>query len=157
MRRWILGAATAAAATMLAAAAPRRGEVERLGWMAGCWEGGRPGRTYEEVWQPPRGGVMLGMSRTTRNDAYAGHEFLRIHPHGDGAAYTAHPYNQATHTFPVVEMGENRVVFADPAHDFPQRIIYARTGDSLIARVEGPGRDGTTQGFDYRMAKVACP
>jgi hypothetical protein len=154
--RWGAIAAVAAVAG-LAAAAPRGGGVERLAWMAGCWEGGRPGRAYEEVWSAPRGGVMLGMSRTTRGDAYAAHEFLRIHPHGEGMAYTAQPHNQPQHTFPATEVGDASVVFADPAHDFPQRILYRRAGDSLIARVEGPGPGGTTRGFDYRMAKVACP
>jgi hypothetical protein len=99
---------------------------------------------------------MLGMSRTTRADANAGHEFLRIHLHEGRAAYTAHPHDQPPHTFPAVEIGDGRAVFADPAHDFPQRILYTRRGDSLIARVEGPGRDGATRGLDFPMAKVPC-
>jgi hypothetical protein len=48
-------------------------------------------------------------------------------------------------------------VVSDPAHDFPQRVIYRRAGaDSLVARVEGTTPNGMRAvGFPY--ARVACP
>ena len=39
------------------------------------------------------------------------------------------------------EMGERRVVFENPMHDFPQRILYWRDGDQLVARIEGTVRN----------------
>jgi hypothetical protein len=30
-----------------------------------------------------------------------------------------------------------RVVFENPAHDFPQRVIYWKDGNDLCARIEG--------------------
>lgn len=34
--------------------------VDRLGWLAGCWEGTLSnGATYEEAWLAPRGGMMI--------------------------------------------------------------------------------------------------
>jgi hypothetical protein len=48
------------------------------------------------------------------------------------------------------------VTFANPAHDFPQRIVYARAGDgSLLARIEGE-RDGQLSSIEYPMQRVAC-
>jgi Domain of unknown function (DUF6265) len=45
----------------------------------------------------------------------------------------------------VAELGERRVVFANPQHDYPQRIIYRFTPDgSLNARVEGAVKGKTT-------------
>jgi hypothetical protein len=36
------------------------------------------------------------------------------------------------------ESSEDRVVFANPAHDYPSRILYWRTPDgALHARIEG--------------------
>ena len=105
----------------------------------------------------PRGGTLLGMSRTVAADSTVAHELMRIVERGGGLVFQAHPSGQAPAEFPAVEAGPERVVFADPAHDFPQRIIYRRVGaDSLVARVEGE-RNGATRGSDFRYARVACP
>ncbi|MGH8854313.1 MAG: hypothetical protein ACREWI_08545 [Telluria sp.] len=43
-------------------------------------------------------------------------------------------------------------MFENPAHDFPQRIIYRRVGDTgLHARIEGKGK-----GIDFPMRRTAC-
>ena len=48
------------------------------------------------------------------------------------------------------------VVFANPAHDFPQRVIYKVASDgSLLGRVEGR-ENGREKGFDFPMKRVSC-
>ncbi|MDP2958801.1 MAG: hypothetical protein Q8N53_20420 [Longimicrobiales bacterium] len=48
------------------------------------------------------------------------------------------------------------LVFENLQHDFPQRILYRPLGlDSLVARIEGPRRDGP-RGFDFPMRRVSC-
>ena len=37
--------------------------------------------------------------------------------------------------FPLVAQGERSIEFANPAHDFPQRIRYWREGDRLHAEI----------------------
>jgi hypothetical protein len=129
----------------------------RLGWLAGCWEARSGPRVVEEQWMRPRGGTLLGMSRTVAADGAVAHELMRIAERGGVLVFQAHPSGQAPAEFPAVEAGADHVVFANPAHDFPQRIIYRRAGaDSLAARVEGE-RNGTTRGLDFRYARVACP
>jgi hypothetical protein len=39
--------------------------------------------------------------------------------------------------FKRTEFGDKRAVFADPDHGFPARIIDARQGAELVARIEG--------------------
>ena len=39
---------------------------------------------------------------------------------------------------PLVESSAQKAVFANPEHDFPQRVLYWREGESLCAAVEGP-------------------
>ncbi len=41
--------------------------LARLAWLAGCWEVAGATTVVEEQWMRPRGGSMLGMSRTTRD------------------------------------------------------------------------------------------
>lgn len=136
--------------------------IDALSWMAGCWEMRTPTRRVEEHWLAPRGGIMLGVSRTTRRDSLVEYEMVRIHERGDTLVFAAHPSGQSPAEFRSADLesanGDSAtVVFENLAHDFPQRVIYRRAGaDSLVARVEGTTPSGMRAvGFPY--ARVACP
>lgn len=128
-----------------------------VAWMAGCWAGdfGEAGTT--EQWMAPAGESMLGMSRTVRKGRTVEHEFLQIRPDETGRlAYIAKPYNQAEATFPLKSASGQSVVFENPSHDFPQRILYRLVSEGrLMARIEGE-RNGQQRGVDFPMRRVAC-
>lgn len=114
------------------------GGIDGLSWLAGCWSQTRAEGSGEEHWMTPAGGTMLGMSRTVRNGRTTEHEFLQIRDANGALAYIARPSGQAEATFPLKSQTPNEVVFENPAHDFPQRVIYRRTADgTLAARIEG--------------------
>ncbi len=100
----------------------------------------------------PEGGMMLGISRVI-SEKDTMFEFLRIARDGDGVAYLASPRGKPAVAFPLVESAEGLAVFADPEHDFPQRITYRRDGDSMTARVEAQ-RDGEWIGFEVAWQRV---
>lgn len=131
--------------TLPGAAAPDGG-LDALAWLAGCWRGEGGGGRNEECWTPPEGGMMLGVNRVI-SDRGTQFEFLRIAPEGGGVALLASPGGKPPVVFPRVDGGEGFVVFANPSHDFPQRIAYRRDGDALTVRVEAE-RDGEWRGFD---------
>jgi Domain of unknown function (DUF6265) len=123
--------------------------LERLRWLGGCWSDSRPDGLTEEHWMKPSGGTMLGMSRAVRGGRTTEFEFLQIREVAGKLAYVARPSGQAEATFPLKVLSDTEVVFEDPAHDFPQRIIYRRNADdSLTARIEGT-KEGKTRGIDY--------
>lgn len=131
------------------------GPLDRLGWLAGCWELKRGPRTTLEMWMPPAGGLMLGASRTTVDGALREFEQVRLRAQGPGLVYTALPSGQAE-AFTSTAVSDSGFAVENLQHDFPQRIIYRRRGaDSLIARIEGPGPSGP-RGFDFPMRRVAC-
>lgn len=120
-------------------AALDRATVADLAWLTGHWSAtGEDGRYTEEIWSSPRGGMLLGMNRDVTK-ARAMFEFLRIAETEDGIVYFAHPRGREATPFALVELEPNRAVFANPKHDFPQRITYTRDGNRLCARVEGDG------------------
>ena len=131
--------------------------LEDLSWLSGCWarEDAEPGS--EEHWTSPAGGVMLGMSRTLRGGKAIEYEFMEIREVSSGRlGYVAHPSRQAEATFPLLRGGPGEMVFENPAHDFPQRIIYRLAApDRLIARIEGE-QSGKSRGIDYPMRRAAC-
>lgn len=116
-------------------------KIETLGWMAGRWRSeGEHGLT-EELWMPPAGGLMLGLHRDLFPSGKVFFEYLRIESSAGGPLYQASPAGRPPTPFRAVELSERHVVFENPDHDFPQRIIYRLDSDgALLAAVEGEGR-----------------
>src|SRR5262245_10153455 len=119
-----------------------------IGWIAGCWEGGEDQQTIREQWMSPLGNAMLGMGHTVSKGKTVAYEFLRIHQETDGIYYTANPSGQAQDSFKLVKWGPKEIIFENPKHDFPQRVIYRLQDDgSLVASIEG-NKDGKVQVVD---------
>jgi len=112
--------------------------LPQLGWLAGTWAGNDRGKLNEEVWIAPSGGLMLGMHRDTAGGKATGFEFLRIEQDGEGLVYRAMPEGRPATDFRRVAQGGSCIVFENPAHDFPRRILYWREGTALHARIAGP-------------------
>jgi hypothetical protein len=49
-----------------------------VAWLEGHWLGEGLGGVSEEVWSPPRGGVMMGMYRSLKQDRPSFYEFLML-------------------------------------------------------------------------------
>jgi D-alanyl-D-alanine carboxypeptidase len=143
MRRHALVAA-------LLLAAPAAG-AQQLNWMSGCWERRTATGVGREEWRTTPVGLDGGAA-TYRGDTLTAWEFLRVAPVNGRPAYIAAPNGQPAHAFPLVASSADTALFADPAHDFPQRITYRRVGrDSLHAHVAGGGN-----AIDFRFARVTC-
>ena len=96
------------------------------------------GVEMEEHWTTPKGNSMIGLHRDVGKGRTLLFEFQRIEQQGDQIVYLAMPGARSPATpFPLKEMTGTRVVFENPTHDFPQRIIYWRDGADLCARIEG--------------------
>lgn len=79
---------------------------------------------------------MIGYGWSGRGDEVGEVEFMRLAAGPDGVpVYFATPNGAATVGFRLVHMEANVATFENPAHDFPQRISYRRTGDVLVATV----------------------
>jgi hypothetical protein len=127
-----------------------------LSWMSGCWRQESPSRTVDEVWMAPAGDGMLGMSRTVSRGRIVEHEFLQIRVQNDRLVLIALPARQPEATFTLASIGAQTVTFANPAHDFPQRVIYRLQDGMLVGRIEGE-EQGKARGVDFPMRRVACP
>lgn len=122
--------------------------VDQLTWLTGCWTVTRGDSIVEEQWLRPLGGTLMGISRTVKGERTVEHEFLQIRDVNGKLAYVAKPSGQAEATFRLKVFSESELIFENPEHDFPQRIIYRRTVDGVAARVEGT-RGGQSRGIDF--------
>jgi len=139
------------------ASAEEAWSVADLGWLAGCWEsvGGEVGSG--EQWTFPAGGTLFGVSRTIHDSKTIGYEFLQIRETDDGGIeFVAQPSGQAAAAFAMVRMSADEVVFENPDHDFPQRIIYSVAADeTLEARIEGMV-EGENRTVEFPMKRIDC-
>jgi hypothetical protein len=123
-----------------------------LHWLGGHWCAGEGDESIEELWLPPAGDTMLGMSRTYTESDTKSFEYLRIVERDGTLQYLAQPNGRPPTTFTRTAAGEPWVRFENAGHDFPQRVEYRREGDRLHAEIAGPGEDGAELviPFEYR-------
>lgn len=152
--------AVAAALVLLHAAAfAQAADVQRLAWLQGCWRIDTGNRIIEEQWSAPRGGTLLGSSRTVRDGKTVEHEFVIVRDAVDGRlAYEVSPSGRPATVFTSVSLDDAAVVFENLQHDFPQRVAYQRKGDDLLAWIEGPAKNapGQLRRIEYPYRKAAC-
>jgi Domain of unknown function (DUF6265) len=111
----------------------------------------------EEVWLPPAGGMMLGMSRTVQDDTVRTFEQMVIRQGENGLLFEAAPSGQLPAAFLAGAVSDTEVVFENLTREFPRRIRYLRLGaDSAFAQVSGEVRD-RVRTIEYRYARVPCP
>ncbi len=132
MRASLFSLALFTAASGASAQAP----ASMPGWMAGYWLTCENDTQIAENWFGAGSGTLLG-TNLSRGE-HASFEFLRVAANGRGGiSYFSMPNGAPVTEFTMTSNENHRAVFENPAHDFPQRVIYWRDGGHLHARIEG--------------------
>jgi hypothetical protein len=125
-------------------------DVTGLSWMTGCWAFQSGPVTIEEQWNKPVGGQMMGLSRTIKQDQ------VRLEQRAADVYYTPRLGTKASPVaFKLIQQTPSEVVFENPQHDFPQRILYRKAPDGLFARIEGTDK-GKARSEDFPFRTVPC-
>jgi len=135
-------------------------DFEKLSWLEGAWVA-RPAPGEEnrdsnmvsvESWQRIDARTLEGNSYTIKQGDTVFTEKLKLEQNEEGIFYIAAvPHNPAPVYFKLIRIDEDEAVFENPAHDFPNRIIYRRERgevDTLHARIEGV-RKGRESAVDF--------
>jgi hypothetical protein len=142
--------------TTLAAAALQAPAASALPtWMVGCWAGEQGGERFNERWIAADSTTLLAVSHTVKAGKMTAFEFIRVVMKDGKPVYVAQPRGVPPTEFVATSQSRERIVFENPAHDFPKRVIYERAGtDRLTASIDG----GTTGGqrIEYAMARQRC-
>jgi hypothetical protein len=123
-----------------------------LSWLSGYWLSCSDGREVAETWSVPRAGMLVGSTVTFEGDQVS-FEYARISSTNGGLSYFASPNGQAAVAFALKDASDNRAVFENLKHDFPQRVIYERRGSELRGRIEGM-QDGKPLSFEWQYRSV---
>lgn len=112
-------------------------------WLSGCWLCRENDVETEEFWLKEKGGILLGLNRTVRNDKASGFEFLRIFEEEGSVFFAASPNGRQPTLFKLEIWDDEKLIFINPENDFPKRIIYELlTPHKLKARIEGEDDNG---------------
>ena len=133
-------------------------------WLAGSWVQEKPnGKERHEVWTIKDNHTLTGRGLKISGTDTTLLEYLEIIISDDQVYYipTVPDQNEGKPvSFRLVTEESNYIIFENPAHDFPQRIIYkfnplmsdpfsVSAGDSILVRVESL----TGQGMDFGVRR----
>ncbi|MGI9517810.1 MAG: DUF6265 family protein [Pirellulaceae bacterium] len=94
--------------------------VNDIAWIAGHWQGEAMGGQFEETWNPPMGGAVMGMFKFVQDDNVGFYELLTIVPHDDSIILRLKHFDQGmtgweekdkSVEFPLVRITESEANF----------------------------------------------
>jgi Domain of unknown function (DUF6265) len=129
-------------------------DIAKLAFLEGTWIGQEDGLQMEEHWTSISGGALVGMHKDVKDGSMVSFEFCRIAPAADGTlTYYASPGGAPATLFRLKELADRRVVFENPDHDFPQRILYWLEPDGRLGvRIEGE-MGGKLEAMEWRWTR----
>lgn len=129
--------------------------LESLAWILGDWEHTEGKDTTGECWQRVSPSTWEGYGFAVRQGDTVRTEDLRLVQLGGAIFYVSKvQHNELPVAFRLAQSADSSCVFENVRHDFPQRILYSRSGNSLSARIEGE-TNGETRAVDYTFLKVS--
>jgi len=112
-------------------------EIEKINWLSGYWTANTNDIKMEELWLPESNGKMIGIHRDSFSSGKVFYEYLSIEQKNDTVIYSARPGGNEPTEFRMIFCNDSTTIFENPYHDYPQKIIYSLTADTLTARIEG--------------------
>ena len=104
------------------------------GFLIGAWVERDGEKWATESWSGDPSGLR-GATVEGSGDHIEGRESLIIERRDGTIVLIAQPAGAEPVVFPMVQHDERSIAFANPAHDYPQRIRYWREGDGLRAEI----------------------
>jgi hypothetical protein len=122
-----------------AAPTPPAAKIADMAWMTGYWDGEGFGGQVEDLWMPPRVGMMLGIFRVVKAGKSDSYELMGFEEFEGSLRFVGRRFNPAWEknrdfTLPLSRIGPNEAVFGV--------LTLRRTGDDLEIVVDIPERNG---------------
>ncbi|HVL38753.1 MAG TPA: DUF6265 family protein [Fimbriimonadaceae bacterium] len=133
--------------------------VSDLAWMSGSRSCPKWGGIFEEHWMPPSGNTMQGVGKLTVSGKTSFMEFISIEPDPKDGSLTmwillGSPSDGEKKGVPfkMTALTSEKVVFENPANDFPSKITYFRPKDNLMRCVIAGKQNGkeSQEEFDFK-------
>jgi hypothetical protein len=130
-------------------------DISSFSWLEGKWVGKYDTVPIFEQWKPREGNIMRGRGGVLSGKDTAYSEKINIEQRGNDLYYIAVVgHNREPAEFKFTGYKNDTAVFENPAHDFPQRVLYYKKSDgSVYACVDGKYKGKyVREEFDYKKA-----
>lgn len=128
-------------------------DISSFEWMEGKWVGKYDTVPIFEQWKPREGKIMKGRGGVLSGKDTVFSEMISIEQRGSDLFYIAIVgHNRQPAEFKFTGYKNDTAVFENPAHDFPQRVLYYKKPDgSVYAAVDGKYKGKyVKEEFDYK-------
>ena len=119
----------------------REQKITQASWLIGKWSNTAKQRHDYETWGKYNDSTYLGKSYSIQNGDTVSSESIKLVEGNEGIYYIPIVQGQNNNlpvSFKLIVVETNKLVFENPAHDFPQRISYHLVSpDSLVAEISG--------------------
>lgn len=94
--------------------------IDDIAWIAGHWQGSAKGGQFEETWNPPFAGTMVGMFKFAKNDQVEFYELLTIVEKDDSLLLRLKHFDKDLHgweekdksvEFPLLSLNDTKATF----------------------------------------------
>lgn len=136
----------------------KENQLKSADWLIGTWENKDPQSNMVEIWSKTNDSVYSGESYFIKGKDTLHNEKIQLVQKGDLVQYiptVKGQNNDQPVNFNLTSKTAKQLVFENPKHDFPQKIIYKQiTVDSLVATISGTTH-GKGASESYPMKKKA--
>lgn len=116
-------------------------KMEKASWFLGEWENKSKEGIATEIWTLQSDSVYSGKSFIIKDKDTLFSEKMTITQKNDSLFYNVNVSNQnngETISFYSTRIEEGQIVFENPKHDFPNKIVYNKiNNDSIVAGIYG--------------------
>jgi len=132
------------------------GKLEKMHWLVGSWEQKLPDGILTETWSKENDSTFKGESYFINLKDTVHFEKIKLHQNVEKLIYSATVVGQNNNKpidFLMTSAIENTFTFENPAHDYPQKIIYKKVSESsFVATISGK-QQGKDSKESYSMTK----
>lgn len=124
---------------LLIACSEKKFTISDFAWLEGKWEGTSEKMNFFEEWNSINGNSMHGKGGAISGADTVFSESIKIEQRGEEVFYIPNvKENGGAVDFKFVGLKNDSIVFENPLHDFPQRIVYFRLpNNKLYACIDG--------------------
>ena len=130
-------------------------QIEKASWLIGKWENKSDSGLLTESWKKENDSTYLGHSYFIKGDTLHD-EFVKLSEVGGNLVYSPVVKGQndgKAIEFKMTSATATKLVFENPAHDFPKKIVYNKiSDDSIVAEISGM-QNGKMASESYPMSK----
>lgn len=115
-------------------------KIKASQWLLGTWTQQSEQGILEETWTSANDSTLAGTSFFIKDKDTLHHETILLQEKDNNLLYIAtikgENEDEAV-TFPLTSSTDNTLIFENPKHDYPQKIMYSYNKNQLTATISG--------------------